>query len=99
MKKFLPIIFSLFISLLSTSYLQVSNGKFNNDSRELMGYYEMDLNTNGGSKVPSQTTNATTYSSTLSTIKNTNLRLKFSADNVQNIIYFENIIIFYECLK
>jgi len=59
---------------------------------EDIGQFQKDLST---SKTATERT--ITYKQTVSTIKNETLKLKFSTDNIQNTIYFENIIVTYTC--
>ena len=58
------------------------------------GHFLNDLTTN---KIAD--TRTITYSSSISDLKNDQIRLVFSTDNIQNIIHFENIKITYECYK
>lgn len=45
----------------------------------------------------SKETKTISYASTIANIKKENLKLTFSTDNIQNIVYFENIVITYTC--
>ena len=69
--------------------------------------YELSLvNSDGMGKIqndlPTSTTSQTktvTYTTSCANLKNTRLILTFSTDNIQNIIYFKNIRINYQCIK
>ncbi|MBE6531377.1 MAG: hypothetical protein E7679_04740 [Ruminococcaceae bacterium] len=62
-------------------------------------------NNNYGTVLNDNTTNKTadtrtiTYSSSISDLKNDQIRLAFVTDNTQNIIHFKNIKVSYECYK
>lgn len=58
------------------------------------GKIEKDLTTTTSSK-----TRTFSFSSNIVDLKNTRLILTFSTDNIQNIIYFKNIIVDYQCYK
>ena len=59
-----------------------------------MGVMDKDMTTK-----TSKTTRTITLTSGIVDLKNTKLFLKFSTDNVQNIIHFENIRVDYRCFK
>ena len=69
--------------------------------------YEVSVvNSDGMGKIddnmPTETTSQTrtlSFSSKIVDLKNTRLVLTFSTDNIQNIIYFKNIKIDYQCYK
>lgn len=57
-------------------------------------YGKSDLSTTTSSK-----TRTIEYDIKLSEMKNTTWSLEFSTDNIQNIIYFENIVVEFTCIK
>ena len=64
------------------------------------------VNSDGMGKIddnmPTETTSQTrtlSFSSKIVDLKNTRLVLTFSTDNIQNIIYFKNIKVDYQCYK
>ena len=69
--------------------------------------YEVSVvNSDGMGKIddnmPTETTSQTrtlSFSSKIVDLKNTRLVLTFSTDNIQNIIYFKNIKVDYQCYK
>lgn len=69
--------------------------------------YEVSVvNSDGMGKIddnmPTETTSQTrtlSFSSKIVDLKNTKLVLTFSTDNIQNIIYFKNIKVDYQCYK
>lgn len=69
--------------------------------------YEVSVvNPDGMGKIddnmPTETTSQTrtfSFSSKIVDLKNTRLVLTFSTDNIQNIIYFKNIKVDYQCYK
>lgn len=58
------------------------------------GQYQNDL---GTSKNPDSRSISTQVS--MNKLKNDTFTLKFSTDNVQNVIHFDNIVVKYECIK
>ena len=61
---------------------------------DLWGTYETDI------KAPSSETKRTiSLTASLADIKNNRIILTFSTDNIQNVIYFSDIIITYECYR
>ena len=69
--------------------------------------YEASIVSTGGiEKYDKSTSNSTeresktlTFSANVSELKNAGLTLTFSTDNIQNIIYFENIKVNYKCYE
>ena len=69
--------------------------------------YEISLyhSNNTGTFYKDQSTNKTAKTRTIegsiliSDIGNDTMKLSFSTNNIQNIIYFENIVVKYECVK
>ena len=69
--------------------------------------YEIYLMNNNGygqieenlSTTTTSRTRTITYTSTVADLLNQKIQLKFSTDNIQNIIYFKNIVIEYICYK
>ena len=69
--------------------------------------YEVSIvSTNGMEKYDKSTSNSTeresktlTFSANVSELKNAGLTLTFSTENIQNIIYFENIKVSYRCYE
>ena len=47
----------------------------------------------------SSKTRTITYKTTVSNLKNSKIKLTVSTNNIQNIVYFENIVITYNCYK
>lgn len=58
---------------------------------EGIGQFKNDLSTAKQAK-----TKTITYKCSAAELKNQSIKLKFSTDNIQNIIYFENIVVTYE---
>ena len=61
---------------------------------DLRGWMDSDLTTT--TEQVSRTFSKTT---TIADLRNTTLSLTFSTDNIQNIIYFSDIVVQYQCLK
>ncbi|MBQ8229975.1 MAG: InlB B-repeat-containing protein [Clostridia bacterium] len=59
-----------------------------------LGTIEEDLPT-----TKTATRYSVTYRANMEDLKNQSITLKFSTDNIQNIIYFQNIIVTYSCKK
>ena len=59
-----------------------------------MGKIDKDLSTSTSSQ-----TRTFSVSASVADLKNTRLILTFSTDNIQNIIYFKNITVDYQCYK
>lgn len=63
-------------------------------NRSLSGYFEKDLPTTA-----TETKKIYTYNTLLTFSKDTQIRLVFSTDNIQNIISFSNIVVVIEAIK
>ena len=59
-----------------------------------MGKIDKDMSTSTSSQ-----TRTFSVSASIADLKNTRLVLTFSTDNIQNIIYFRNITVDYQCFK